>query len=965
MKAIDIRNIVVAALTIFIDQARAATIKENTYYSGELPSEGFTVNSNQFLALVNTKPVNFAGPLTVNKDASVFIGNENAANGAISSTFSINGDINNYGTIVLDNRNSSDAASVSWTAKTFNNYGSMFFNGASAVVQNSFVLTGQTELVNKGLIQFTQQPTNWDAVGSVSSPSLVNEGTICLKNMKTQTISSISGSGCIVIGENSIYDMLSISHGTVGSQMIYLSSTSSELYAESDAKTDNIVVAGFGNGNVITFRTSIDPFRGKWSYDGKTGILTVKVWPSMTHIFNIGLGYDSSKFDWKQIDNHCTPTLVNNAIYYKGPIPDGANKPDKCLPCVDHIPWIPKIEETTQYEGYDGSQTTTASTKVETKTGNDGSVTEQFTYYVKTPATRLASTQFNLGKGSKTTTVETQLNTFTGKDGKETIETIFIVETPVISTATTKYTLGKGSATTTVNTEYTTDIASDGKETVKAIYFVETPAVYISSTMITNGTNSHTTTINTEIRSFVGVDGKQTIETIYLVETPTKSLLEPTSSEFLFSSSFEKKSSSYPTSSSSTPAAHSSSIAHNSTFTTSASESFSYPILESTYTTHYSSDDWFVEKIVSYYGSTGPDGNIVQATGTAYFRERVDAQPVFEGASSSSFVNHSSSTEQNTISGSGILSSSNPSLSVLPSDGSDSRTSSKINTSSTSSKYKSNYQNLTASESSSDFTTTKTLTTFTTKTTTHCSENKCSIFTTTIEIVDTITTTDCPLSHATTSTTLIDAISSNDFTTYSSFFQPKDSDNLVNSSRYLNDTGFNKPEQGKIDSQSIEQETIANIITTTTTTTTDAISTAIHDYIDRTVTEKVLKTIYEQGTEAEPTNTSSKLSTIVKTEPTSTRTRTTLDNKSGKLVPPASSSRSVTATSSLPVKQSGKISISLSSVITSQVEVEQLPTYRNHSQAETQILEQQSNMGSSVILPYWTLAIFFIFHHII
>ena len=181
----------------------------------------------------------------------------------------------------------------------------------------------------------------------------------------------------------------------------------------------------------------------------------------------------------------------------------------------------------------------------------------------------------------------------------------------------------------------------------------------------------------------------------------------------------------------------------------------------------------------------------------------------------------------------------------------------------------------------------------------------------------------------------------------------------------MNDTGFNKPEQGKIDSQSIEQETIANIITTTTTTTTDAISTAIHDYIDRTVTEKVLKTIYEQGTEAEPTNTSSKLSTIVKTEPTSTTTRTTLDNKSGKLVPPASSSRSVTATSSLPVKQSGKISISLSSVITSQVEVEQLPTYRNHSQAETQILEQQSNMGSSVILPYWTLAIFFIFHHII
>ncbi|KAL3229804.1 some similarities with uniprot [Nakaseomyces bracarensis] len=495
--------------------ALAITIDTNTYLTSP-PNEDITINSNVFLAMVDTGSETFTAG--INNNGYMFLGNVESGKSGQVFKLTGSGQTSNQGTIVLDNRNETNGVSLEWDGSSFINSGTMYFMGADSP-QNSYTFSQSGEFNNKGTMVFSQGTKNTDSYANFQANTVQNDGTICLTNTKSLLKKSINGNGCITIGENSMMVLQSTGSGTMGPQTLYMTSQSSIIFAESDSKTDNIIVRGFGNGNFLTFRTSVDPFRGKWSYDSTKGILTVKLWPSITHAFNIGTGYDSGKFKWKSISNHVTPDLVNNAVIYDGPVPD-TSRPSICNICPNNSPWIPQENYITHIEQWTGEEISTVNTNMQIYTDTNGNLLDDISYDVKSPMKRISSTIENPWTGNETTTYSTDVQTFSGSDGKETIETIYYVETPIEYITSTSVTAWTGNETTTYSTEVATLVGSDGKETIETIYYVETPIEYITSTSVTAWTGNETTTYSTEVATLVGSDGKETIETIYYVETP-------------------------------------------------------------------------------------------------------------------------------------------------------------------------------------------------------------------------------------------------------------------------------------------------------------------------------------------------------------------------------------------------------------------------------------------------------------
>ncbi len=335
-------------LAFFLAKTSAKTISSDTYMNNGDFSEDSTINQNTFLAMVNGNTENIQHSLTV--QGSLFIGDTNTGDSGLQVTFS-GPNLENDGLIVVDDRNlSSGSMTLNWGGSTITNNGKMYFNGQNSN-SNNFNLNPSSSLTNNGLIYMGQdQDSGYSSSVNIKSGTITNSGTICLKNVKAYLGSSIGGNGCISIGENTVYAIQSDkTYGSLGPQTLYMTSPSSIIYVDTSGLTDNIIVRGFGGGNYLSFGTSIVSH----SYSSDTGVLSFSIFIFITHKFNIGKGYDNSKFSEKQIDNHIGVKLANNALYYNGDDPNGV--PSQCMPC-DNSPWIPVRTAITTSEG----QTSTA-----------------------------------------------------------------------------------------------------------------------------------------------------------------------------------------------------------------------------------------------------------------------------------------------------------------------------------------------------------------------------------------------------------------------------------------------------------------------------------------------------------------------------------------------------------------------------------------------------------------------------
>ena len=321
----------IAVPILAVPLVKGLEISTNTVLDGNVPAnEAVTINSGAYLALIHGITQSISGDLKV--DGSLFIGDTNSADPGMKVTL---GNIDNSGTIVIDNRNATTGSTLNIGGSTFENDGYMYVAGSSTGIVNSWNIQPVDSIVNKGTMQFSQdKPGGLPEVVLIAN-SIINDGTICLKNAKSRLQAQIDGNGCINVGDNAMFVIKERQYGVLGNQTLYMSSNTSVVYAGSAALTDNIHVAGFGNGNFLTFRTSITG----WNYDANTGILSVNLFIFINHQFNIGKGYNPDLFQMRSITNNVTPDLVNNALVYEG-VPPDISRPSACAPCQT-IPWIP------------------------------------------------------------------------------------------------------------------------------------------------------------------------------------------------------------------------------------------------------------------------------------------------------------------------------------------------------------------------------------------------------------------------------------------------------------------------------------------------------------------------------------------------------------------------------------------------------------------------------------------------
>ena len=162
----------------------------------------------------------------------------------------------------------------------------------------------------------------------------------------------------------------------------------------------------------------------------------------------------------------------------------------------------------------------------------------------------------------------------------------------------------------------------------------------------------------------------------------------------------------------------------NSTITHASTTVMSDSIITSTSTTWYTSDDWRVEEIVSWYGTTDAYNHTVQGVGTAYFRDRVDALPVMVNSSETVSTSSQSSSTASETSSSSISSSNTLNMPT--------------------------YRNV-SDNNVPPLSPSQVYTTVTTKSTsysritiTSCDDMACNVITTTTSDVVTLTTTYCP-----------------------------------------------------------------------------------------------------------------------------------------------------------------------------------------------------------------------------
>ncbi|KAK5773531.1 hypothetical protein RI543_005192 [Arxiozyma heterogenica] len=420
-------------LLIFAD---AVTISDNTYLGDISFSVPLTIDKGYFLALVNGNSYSFSKDLLVN--GSLFVGDTNSYGNGFSTTFD-GSTITNDGLIVVDSKNlTTGSMTVSWSGSAITNNGKMYFNGLNSS-SNSFTLNPSISLTNTGLMSFGQDSTSdYSSVVHLKSGSFVNIGTICLKNVKASLESSIAGDGCITIGENSVYAIpIQSSSGTVGPQTIYMTSPSSMLYVGSYGNTDNIFVKGFGNGNYLTFRTSI----AGYNYDPNTGILTINV--ATIHKINIGTGYNPRGFSMKSINNHIGFNFINNALVYNGTAPNivsSSYSTDSTPSTLGSSSFItssslPKPSIITSYiPGIIGSASA-QSTITSYTTDANGSSSEVDIVVVATPV-QSTVTAYTAGSVGSASALSSYISYTTDSNGSTKAIGVVVVETPIYGNST-------------------------------------------------------------------------------------------------------------------------------------------------------------------------------------------------------------------------------------------------------------------------------------------------------------------------------------------------------------------------------------------------------------------------------------------------------------------------------------------------------------------------------------------------
>ncbi|GEQ68830.1 hypothetical protein JCM33374_g2499 [Metschnikowia sp. JCM 33374] len=327
--------------------ASALVISENTIgtIAFDRTAEDITVNSGVYYWLVNNYLTNFGGAF--NNNGGFFI---TSVNGLASDVLLTGDSFKNSGTFDLNTLGSQIVSvyNISTTG-TFENSGDMYLGVSGGFIVNTpFTVTSGNYWTNTGrmVIEKDSGPAApviiGQNVGKNDVHYIANNGAICLYNVVWDQTTNIIGKGCIGVGGGSKLRLRisvdNFSYHISSSQIINLEAPDAQLdliglTRDFLASFPTIKVAGFGKGNSI----KIDHVFKGYIYNPKTGILKLKFIGPFGLNFDIGKGYDSSKFSK-------SGGLEGSSVSYNGTPP---KSPPAICSCEKVIPEVDALMAST------------------------------------------------------------------------------------------------------------------------------------------------------------------------------------------------------------------------------------------------------------------------------------------------------------------------------------------------------------------------------------------------------------------------------------------------------------------------------------------------------------------------------------------------------------------------------------------------------------------------------------------
>ncbi|KAI5954285.1 hypothetical protein KGF54_002060 [Candida jiufengensis] len=333
----------------FISSVIAFDVKDNTVASGAMAfSFGeVRIHSGAYWSVIDNFLSDFAADIYVEENAAMYISSTLPFTSLRISMSSLIKTITNNGIIAFNSAASYTASSYNLAGSSFTNNGEMYL-AASGLFPSEVKLTA-AKWYNNGLLVFYQnQRTAGEVKLGTTYGTIHNNGQICFHNQVYIQTTSIQGTGCITAeGSSSIYIANSLYPVSTG-QTIYLADGESSVIVQalSSPKTYNIHNFGQINGVANKIGLSIPLFASfisnAWDYSSTTGILTLRGAGLLSQYFNIGLGYDESKFEIVTDDGAGLPSTYFGSIQYNGP-PPNPGQPDQCITCKAP-PLIPGIQ---------------------------------------------------------------------------------------------------------------------------------------------------------------------------------------------------------------------------------------------------------------------------------------------------------------------------------------------------------------------------------------------------------------------------------------------------------------------------------------------------------------------------------------------------------------------------------------------------------------------------------------------
>ena len=307
------------------------------------------IHSGAIWSIINNAATDFHGNIQVDKNAGLYASVVTPSI-TLSATLydSIYGFVNN-GVVSFNAIKGASGYIFKIMGNKFENNGDLFFAASGQGSMESWIKA--PDFHNNGFMHFYQvmKSDSYTYLG-YDGKTMVNNGQICFTNQNWKQLTGMLGTGCVTAqGKASFYFMntnLQISEG----EIFYLNGGETSIMAVGSINNPQTFhVRGFGTYNGMANKIGLtatlsSPVSGRlpWAYNARDGILTLYV-GLYTQNFEIGTGYDYTKFQIVSDTSRGLPGIYLGAVQYNGP-PPNAGMPAECKPCKS-IPGIPGVDQ--------------------------------------------------------------------------------------------------------------------------------------------------------------------------------------------------------------------------------------------------------------------------------------------------------------------------------------------------------------------------------------------------------------------------------------------------------------------------------------------------------------------------------------------------------------------------------------------------------------------------------------------